>query len=53
MPEGFGTETQYRVPSLGGLGSGLFSQVPCLGDTLGGFGGKVRATKKAINEQDI
>ena len=53
MPEGFGTETQYRVPSLGGLGSGLFSQVPCLVDALGGFGGKVKVTTEATSELDI
>ena len=27
--------TQYGVPSIWGLGSGLVSQVPCLGNSLG------------------
>ena len=36
------TGTQCRVPTIWGLGSGLVSIVPCLGDALGVEGEKMK-----------
>ena len=37
-------EPRIEYPLYGGLGSGLVSQVPCLGDTVGAVEGKKAAS---------
>ena len=44
------TGTQCRVLSTWGLGSGLVSQVPCLGDALEVAGDK---KKNAFNDKNV